>query len=184
MNPQHRIQNHHVRARGLPLDPWMRIAKARRLQAEAIAEGGHRVWTGVRRTVARSLRERSHANTPAPNPSENPTAFVARRYSLGLAIAEPISRGVQRLVQLVRDAVLAPLARRGRRGSDMERLAAMDDRLLTDIGLRRGEIEWVVDPPRGDGFTRRALAETGRRRLAGRRVDPADGRDPTAAHGS
>jgi len=183
MKPQHRMQNHHVGARGLPLDPWMRIAEARRLQAEAIAEGGHRVWTRARRTVARSLRERSHADTPAPNGSENPTAFVARRYSLGLTIAESISRGVQRLVQLVRGAVLESFARRGRRSSDMERLAAMDDRLLADIGLRRSEIEWVVDPPRGDGFTRRALAEIGRRGLDGRRVDPADGGDPTAAHG-
>ena len=166
MTPQHRMQNHHVRARRMPHDPWMRIAEARLLQAKAITEGGHRVWTGARRTVARSLRGRSHANTPAANGSENPTAFVARRYSLGLAIAELISRGVQRLVQLVRNAVLEPYASHSRRSSDMDRLKVMDDRLLADIGLRRNEIERVVDPPRADGFTRRLLAEACRREPA------------------
>lgn len=97
---------------------------------------------------------------------------MARRYSLGLALAESISCSVQRSVLLVRDAVLAPYARRGRRIKDMEWLAAMDDRMLADIGLRRSEIEWVVDPPRGDGFARRALTGIGRRGLDCRVVDP------------
>ena len=159
----------------MPHDPWMRIAEARLLQAEAITEGGHRVWTGARRTVARSPRGGSHANAAAANGSGNPTAFVARRYSLGLAIAELVSRGVQRLVQLVRSAVLEAYARHGRRSSDMDRLKVMDDRLLADIGLRRCEIERAVDPPRADGFTRRLLAELSREpaQSGSRRVSPA-----------
>ncbi|MGD9507511.1 MAG: DUF1127 domain-containing protein [Geminicoccaceae bacterium] len=131
----------------------MRIAEARLVQPEAIA-GSRRLRTGAGRTVARSRPGRSHPTTPAPNASENRTAVVASRYALGLAIAESISRGILRLVQLIRDTVLEPLARRGRRREDMERLAVMDDRLLADLGLRRSEIARVVDPPRGDRSTR------------------------------
>lgn len=172
MKSRYRLQSRRLGVHESPLDPWMRIAQARQLQVEGIAADGRRIWTSAQRITAGSLCWRSHASTPATNGDQQPAAFVASRYSLGLALAESISRGVQGLVQLVRDAVLAPYARRGRRSGDMERLAAMDDRLLADVGLRRSEIEWVVDPPRGDGFTRRALIGIGRRGLDCRRVDP------------
>lgn len=146
MKPRHRVQNHQIGAHGLLLDPWMRIAEARLGQAETIAGGRHRVRTGAGRTVARSRHGRSQASTPAPSGNENPMVFVARRYSLALAIAEWVSRSILRLVQLVRDSVLESLARRGRRPKDMERLAAMDDRLLADVGLRRSEIERSTRP--------------------------------------
>lgn len=140
MKSRHRMQNHHVGAGGLSRDPWMRIAEARLVQAEAIAGGRHRVRTGAGRAVAGSQHHRLPASTPVPDGSKIRTVFVARRYSLGLAIAERVSRGILRLVRLIRDSVLESLARRSRRSKDMERLAAMDDRLLADVGLRRSEI--------------------------------------------
>ena len=80
------------------------------------------------------------------DPGAGGRAFVALQHLLP-------QHGISRLVQLVRDAVLEPLARRGRRREDLERLAAMDDRLLADLGLRRSELVRVVGPPRGDGST-------------------------------
>ena len=44
-----------VGASGTPLHPWMYTAETRRLQAEAIAEGVHWVWTNARRIITAAI---------------------------------------------------------------------------------------------------------------------------------
>jgi uncharacterized protein YjiS (DUF1127 family) len=49
------IRRKGVGTNGAPLQPWMYTAEARRLQAEAIAEGVHRVWTNARRIITAAI---------------------------------------------------------------------------------------------------------------------------------
>jgi uncharacterized protein YjiS (DUF1127 family) len=61
------------------------------------------------------------------------------------------------LVQLVRLWILKPYARRRRRKLTVRQLAALDDRMLADIGLSRNEIAPAVDgnlTRHGDGLWR------------------------------
>jgi uncharacterized protein YjiS (DUF1127 family) len=53
--------------------------------------------------------------------------------------------GLSGLAALVRRQLLQPLARRSERKRAIGRLAELDDRLLADIGLRRGDIALAVD---------------------------------------
>lgn len=53
--------------------------------------------------------------------------------------------GLTSVAALVRRQLLEPLARRAERKRAIGRLAELDDRLLADIGLRRGDIELAVD---------------------------------------
>jgi hypothetical protein len=53
--------------------------------------------------------------------------------------------GLTGLAALVRGRLLQPLARRSERRRAIGRLAELDDRLLADIGLRRGDIALAVD---------------------------------------
>jgi hypothetical protein len=56
-----------------------------------------------------------------------------------------IRRGLNGLAGLAERYVLAPMLGRSERRRALTELAAMDDRLLADIGLRRGDIELAVD---------------------------------------
>ena len=76
---------------------------------------------------------------------------------LNFAIADAISRGILRLARRVRRSIVEPFARRRRRGVAIAQLRALDDSLLADIGLTRGEIEVAVDgmlTRRGKSFSR------------------------------
>ena len=56
-----------------------------------------------------------------------------------------LRRGLTCLASLVRRQLLQPLARRSERRRAIGRLAELDNRLLADIGLRRGDIALAVD---------------------------------------
>ncbi|MGH6904158.1 MAG: DUF1127 domain-containing protein [Geminicoccaceae bacterium] len=56
-----------------------------------------------------------------------------------------IRRGLTGLAGLVRRHLLEPLARRAQRRRAHAELAALDDRLLADIGLRRGDIQLALN---------------------------------------
>jgi uncharacterized protein YjiS (DUF1127 family) len=83
----------------------------------------------------------------------DPTIFVTRARQLqAQAMAEAIGagwrgirRGLSGLAGLVRAHLLEPIGRRWQRQQALAALAAMDDRLLADIGLRRGDIVLAVD---------------------------------------
>ena len=83
-----------------------------------------------------------------------------------------IRRGLSGIAGLARRHLLEPLERRGERRRAVAYLAALDDRLLADIGLRRGDIELAVDGRLADPrVTRRPLvAATADRLLEGERV--------------
>jgi uncharacterized protein YjiS (DUF1127 family) len=69
--------------------------------------------------------------------------------------------GLSSVAALVRRQLLEPLTRRSERKRAIGRLAELDDRLLADIGLRRGDIELAVDGLLADPrVTRRAPAQT------------------------
>lgn len=157
MRPQLGVENdvadrRGARARGMPLDPLMHRVEARRAQAEAIAEGVHRVWTNARRIVERLTNGKSREHTPAPNGNRSRMAFGRA------SVADAFSRDLLRLRRLVRASLLEPYARRRRRRIAIDRLKALDDRLLLDVGLRRSDIELAVDgrlPPRSDRMSPR-----------------------------
>lgn len=120
-------------------DHLVRTAEMRRLQAEAIANGAHGIWTNVRRIVERLMNGKAREGTPAAN---------GRRIvpALGRAtVADALRRDLLRLVRVVRRSIVEPYARRRRRRIAIAHLEAMDDRLLADIGLSRSDIELAVD---------------------------------------
>lgn len=143
MSAQFAMQNdvprrHHARRYGLH-DHLVHTAEARRLQAEAIAKGVRWVWRNARRALERLTNGKSRERTPAANGKQ---IFKP----LGRAsVADAFKRGRQRLARLVRRLILEPYARSRRRRIAIARLAALDDRLLADIGLKRSEIELAVD---------------------------------------
>ena len=113
-------------------DRWVRTAEVRRLQAEASAKGVRRGWT-------------------------NATRMAAPRYPLNVVIADAIGRGALRLARVVRRSIVEPYARRRRRKIAIAELGSLDDHLLADIGLTRGQIEVAVDGMlrrRGKPFSR------------------------------
>ena len=72
-----------------------------------------------------------------------------------------VRRGLIGLAGLARRHLLEPLARRAQRRRAHADLAAMDDRLLADIGLRRGDIQLALAGRLADPrVTSRAPAST------------------------
>jgi uncharacterized protein YjiS (DUF1127 family) len=151
-------------ARGHGLhDHLIRTAEVRRLQAEAIAEGVQLVWTKARRALERLMNGKSREETPAANGKQ-----ISKTRGRG-SLADAFRRDLLRLARLVRRFILEPYARRRRRRIAIAQLRSLDDRLLADIGLTRGQIELAVDG---------MLARQGRTlsRPDGRPVPAAEGR--------
>ena len=61
------------------------------------------------------------------------------------AFAIAVGRAMMRLGLLIRRSSLEPYARRRRRRIAIAQLKALDNRLLADIGVRRNDIERIVD---------------------------------------
>jgi len=77
-----------------------------------------------------------------------------------------VRRRVTGLAGLLQDRLLEPIARRSQRQRALAELAAMDDRLLADIGLQRSDIPLAVDGHLADPrVARRASAADVRDRL-------------------
>lgn len=132
------VRRNYAKRHGLH-DHLIRTAEMRRLQAEAITNGVHWIWTNVRRIVERLMNVKAREDTPAANDRRIVPA-------LGRAtVAEALRRDLLRLVRVVRRSIVEPYARRRRRRIAIAHLEAMDDRLLADIGLRRSDIEFTVD---------------------------------------
>jgi uncharacterized protein YjiS (DUF1127 family) len=105
-----------------------------------MAAGVHRVWTHVRRAL-RPTNGKPRQGTPPVNGKQLPT-------SLGRAsLADAFRRDRERLAWLVRRFIVEPYARRRRRRIAIAELSRLDDHLLADIGLTRGQIELAVDGP-------------------------------------
>ena len=117
----------------------MRRRDRRTPRPAAIAGGVHSVWTNVRRIMERVTNGRSRGHTPTPDGKRSPMA------SGRASVADAFRRDVVRLRRLVRTSVLEPYARRRRRKIAVDQLRALDDRLLADIGLLRGDIQLAVD---------------------------------------
>jgi uncharacterized protein YjiS (DUF1127 family) len=100
---------------------------------------------------------RSELARGRPAPEEwariDPTIYItAARQRQARAMAEAIGagwratrRGLVSATGLLRRCLLEPIAKRSQRRHALAALAAMDDRLLADIGLQRGDIELAVD---------------------------------------
>lgn len=109
----------------------------------------------------------------------DPIVYLAEgRRRQAQAMAEAMRAGSRALswalastAALLQRAIWEPLARRAERKRAIGRLAELDDRLLADIGLRRGDIELAVDGLLADPrVTRRAPAPAvAERLLAGAR---------------
>jgi len=92
-----------------------------------------------------------------PTPEEwgwiDPTIYITQaRQQQARAMAEAIGAGWRGIrgglaaaSRLLRRYLREPIARRSQRRHALSALAALDDRLLADIGLRRGDIELAVD---------------------------------------
>ena len=97
------------------------------------------------------MNGKSREQTPAANGKQ-----ISK--SLGRAsVADAFRRDLLRLARLVRRFILEPYARRRRRRIAIAQLRSLDDHLLADIGLTRGQIELAVDgmlPRRGKSFSR------------------------------
>lgn len=140
------ISGGHASRRGLH-DHAIRRAEARRLQAEAIAHGVHRVWSRLK-GAARRLLDAASKEGNARDQDDGAARLPGRA-----SVAEAVRRDRERLARLVRRHVLEPYARWRRRRIAIDHLRAMDDRLLADIGVPRGQIELAVDgklPTRGE----------------------------------
>jgi uncharacterized protein YjiS (DUF1127 family) len=125
------IKRDHARERGLH-DHLIRTAEARRRQAELLARGVHRAWTVARRALERLINGKGRERLPAANGTDLP-------------VADAVRRDWRPLARLVRRYVLEPYARRRRRRLAIAQLRALDDRLLADIGVMRGQIELAVE---------------------------------------
>ena len=154
MPAQLRMQNDVIRrnhARGGMHDHLVRTAEMRQRQAEAIAKGVHWVWTSARRALERLMNGKSREQTPAANGKQ--VSKTRGRAS----VADAFRRDLLRLARLVRRFILEPYAHRRRRRIAIAQLRSLDDHLLADIGLTRGQIELAVDgmfPRRGHTLSR------------------------------
>jgi uncharacterized protein YjiS (DUF1127 family) len=107
----------------------------------------------------------------------DPLVYVAEARRLqARAMAEALragwralGRGLSGLAVLMRRQLLEPLARRFERRRAIGRLAELDDRLLADIGLRRGDIALAVDGLLADPRVARRTPAVTERLLAGER---------------
>jgi uncharacterized protein YjiS (DUF1127 family) len=132
------IRRNHARGHGLH-DHLVRTAEARQRQAEAIAKGVHWVWTSARRALERLMNGKSREQTPAANGKQ----FSRTRGRA--SVADAFRRDRLRLARLVRRFSPEPYARRRQRRIAIAQLRSLDDHLLADIGLTRGQIELAVD---------------------------------------
>lgn len=107
-------------------------ARARRLQGEAIATGVRWLWRRAREAFA-------GAGSGVPR-ERVPVVTVGRA-----SVADAFRRDCRFMARLFRRFVLQPYLQRRRRRIAIARLAALDDRVLADIGLSRYEIEEAVD---------------------------------------
>jgi uncharacterized protein YjiS (DUF1127 family) len=142
------IRRNHARGHGLH-DHLVRTAEMRRLQADAIAKGVHWVWTNARRIAERLMRRTSRGH-------EARGEWVPKSFGRA-TVADAIRRDFLRLARLVHRYILEPHARRRRRRIAIAQMGMLDDHLLADIGLTRGQIELAVDgmlARRGDSFVR------------------------------
>lgn len=134
-------------------DHLTHTAEARQRQAEAIAQAVHWVWRKARRALERLTKGTSRVQTVAAN--GNQTFNTLGRAS----VADAFGRDLQRLARLVRCSILEPYARRRRRRIAIAELRSLDDHLLADVGLTRGQIERAVHgrlPRRCQTFSRPA----------------------------
>jgi uncharacterized protein YjiS (DUF1127 family) len=107
----------------------------------------------------------------------DPLVYVAEARRLqARAMAEALGagwralgRGLSGLAALVRRTLLEPLARKSERRRAIGQLADLDDRLLADIGLRRGDIALAVDGLLADPRVARRTPAVTERLLAGER---------------
>ncbi len=138
------IRRDRARWHGMP-DHLVRTAEMRRRQAEVITDSVHWVWTRAARAVRRLMSAVARVRMRAADRKE-----IGR--TLGRAsVADAFRRDRERLARLFR-AIREPFARRRRRRIAVAQLRMLDDRLLADIGLGRGQIELAVDgmlAPRG-----------------------------------
>ena len=144
------IRRNHARERGLH-DHLVRTAEARQRQAEAIARALHRVWMAARRALEWLINGKPRERPPARNGKDIP-ATLGRT-----SVADAVRRDWRPLARRFRRYVLEPNARRRRRRTAIAQLRALDDRLLADIGVMRGQIELAVDgllASRREGWSR------------------------------
>ena len=128
----------HARGHGLH-DHLIFTAEARRLQAEAMANGVHWLGAKVRRLVVRLMQRGRRTASRAANRNRAP--ITLGRASVGAALRPYLLR----LQRLLRRSVLEPYARWRQRRIAVARLEALDDHLLADIGLTRGQVTAAVD---------------------------------------
>jgi uncharacterized protein YjiS (DUF1127 family) len=97
------------------------------------------------------MNGKSREQTPAANGKQ--VSKTRGRAS----VADAFRRDLLRLARWVRRFILEPYAHRRRRRIAIAQLRSLDDHLLADIGLTRGQIELAVDgmlPRRGKSFSR------------------------------
>jgi uncharacterized protein YjiS (DUF1127 family) len=82
------------------------------------------------------------------------------------AFGRVLGRAARAVARLVRHGLVEPLRERRRRERAIEELAALDDRLLRDMGIDRGGIVYAVDhgrdtdaPPANDNAPQRRVAK-------------------------
>lgn len=113
-------------------DHYVRRQEARQLQAEAIAMGLRWLSGHLRNLVTRTMGRERRGAVPMDATRHVGAAGASRDERLGV-------RG------FIRCFVLEPQARRRRRRDTIAQLRSLDDRLLADIGVARGQIELAVD---------------------------------------
>ncbi|HRY24001.1 MAG: DUF1127 domain-containing protein [Geminicoccaceae bacterium] len=113
-------------------DHFVRDLEARRRQAEAIVDSVHWTWTSLRRAMQRLAGRNLPERGPAAN--DNRAQGGVGAFGLGLWPVRRIGR-----------SILDSYAKWRRRRIAIDELRTLDDRVLADIGLRRGQIELAVD---------------------------------------
>lgn len=113
-------------------DHYVRGAEARQLQAEAIAMGLRWLSGHLRNFFTRIIGRGRRGAVPMGAKRRVGAAGASRDDRLGV-------KG------FIRCFVLEPQARRRRRREAIAQLRSLDDRLLADIGVTRGQIELAVD---------------------------------------
>ena len=158
---EHRIEEaeihgvEHGNGQGTPQIPWSGLSLE---QARDLADENHETLLP---RIAGTLKARIEARERSVLDAHEPYAAVDHallfayeqrgRKLQALAVGELLGdliRGAGRLAQRL---VLQPLARWNERSRRIRELSRLDDRMLKDIGLTRGEINYVArfgKPPR------------------------------------